>query len=380
MIYLDNCATTAVDARVLERMLPFFSQEYGNPSSQHYVLAREAREACNMALSQLGELIGAGPEEIVATSGATEAINLGIRGAFHAYRAKGKHLVTIKTEHKAVLDCIRALRYEGAEVTELDVLPSGLLDPEVLAGAIRKDSVLVAAMWVNNETGVIQNMTEIAAICRERNTLLFCDATQAVGKLPADMQQVRASLMAFSAHKMHGPKGAGALYIRGSEPRVQIRPQILGGGHQGGMRSGTLNVPALVGFGEACAIARDRLETEAGEMRRLQSILENEMQSAFPQMQVNGFSAPRVGHISNICLPGIRNERLLQACSEVLAFSAGSACTAADPEPSHVLQAMGLDIDKTRASFRISMGRYNTPEQILKACEILKGKIKALME
>ncbi|RMD73961.1 MAG: aminotransferase class V-fold PLP-dependent enzyme, partial [Bacteroidetes bacterium] len=312
--------------------------------------------------ARVAALLGAEPDEIVFTSGATEAINLALKGVFEAWQVKGRHFITVKTEHKAVLDTCRRIRKWGGEVTLLDVRPDGLVDLDRLEAAIRPDTVMVAVMWANNETGVIQPIAEIGAICARHDVLFFSDATQAVGKIPVQPKAAGVHLLACSAHKMYGPKGVGALYVT-RQPRIRLAPLIDGGGHERGLRSGTLNVPGIVGFGQAAAIALAERDAEAARLQQLRDRLEAGL-TQLPEVYVNGAGAPRLPHVSNLMFRYVDAEAMLMSFNRYVAVSTGSACTSATLEPSHVLRAMGLSDDDAHASIRFSLGRFNTADEV----------------
>ena len=371
-VYLDNHATTRVDPRVVEAMLPWFTEMYGNAASTSHEFGSQAREAVEAARAQIASAIGAGPREIVFTSGATESNNLAIRGVAERQRRRGNHLVTVVTEHKAVLDPIERLSRRGCEVTYLSVeqAPSdraGCLRPEQVAEAIREDTALVSVMLANNEIGVIHPLSEIAAICKQRGVLLHCDATQAVGKLPLDVESLGVDLMSFSAHKIYGPKGVGALYVRRSQPHVRLECQIAGGGHEGGLRSGTLNVPGIVGFARAIELCRAEQPAEAQRQRRLRQRLFDGLTQRLDGVSLNGPSLDkpelRLAGNLNVSFAFVDGEALLMSIKN-LAVSSGSACTSANPEPSHVLRALGIGEDTTRSSLRFGLGRFTTAEEI----------------
>lgn len=363
LIYLDYNSTTPVDPRVIEAMLPFFYEHPGNAASHHHAYGWVAEEAVDQARQQLAQMIGADTKEMVFTSGATEAINLAIKGVFARYQRKGKHLITLQTEHKAVLDTCAALEKSGAEVSYLPVDKNGLVDLKVLAETIRPDTILVSIMWANNETGVIHPMEAIGNICSEKGTLLMSDATQAVGKIPVDVTKAKVGLLAFSSHKIYGPKGVGALYVSKHQPRVALQAQMDGGGHEGGLRSGTLNVPGIVGFGKAAAIAQAESKAEAKRLADLRDQLEVQLLK-IPEVYRNGPISPRLPNVSNLSFKYLSGEALMMAFKEQLAVSSGSACTSADPDPSHVLQAMGNSSNMAEAALRFSLGRFTTAEQI----------------
>jgi len=375
-IYLDNHATTRVDPRVVEAMLPFFSHTYGNAGSINHSFGTEAKEAAERARAIVAAGIGAQPREIVFTSGATESNNLAIRGLAERQRRKGDHIVSLTTEHKAVLDPLRRLARRGFEVTLLEVEPcrgprTGWLDPQKVADAIRDDTLLVSVMLANNEIGVIQPLREIAEICRARGVPLHCDATQAVGKIPVDASELGVDLLSFSAHKIYGPKGMGGLFVRRSGGGVRLEPLIDGGGQEGGLRSGTLNVPGVVGFAKALELCLAEMPTEAPRLEKLRERLWQGLKEQVSDLMLNGPELERHGGRSLQRLPGNLNAAFPLVSGEALmislktiAVSSGSACTSANPEPSHVLRAIGLSDDLTRASLRFGIGRFNTEEEI----------------
>ncbi|RPE14408.1 IscS subfamily cysteine desulfurase [Chitinophaga lutea] len=362
-VYLDNNATTRCDPRVVEAMLPFFTEHYGNAASRTHRYGWAAEEAVDLAREQVAQLTGAEKQEIVFTSGATEAINLALKGVAEAYATKGRHIITVETEHKAVLDACKHLEKQGTSVTLLKVGNNGLIRPADLEAAITPQTILVCVMYANNETGVLQPIREISTICRKHGVLLMTDATQAVGKIPVDVQADGIDLMAFSAHKMHGPKGVGALYVRRKQPRVRVAAQIDGGGHERGMRSGTLNVPGIVGLGKACELAG--AEMAATELRL--AVLRNRLEKgllALENITVNGSREFRLPHVTNIAFGYTEGNALLTALNRDIAVSSGSACTSALPEPSHVLTAMGLEEELAHSSLRFSVSRFTTDEEI----------------
>jgi cysteine desulfurase len=363
MIYLDYNATTPCDPAVVEAMLPYFTQKFGNAASRTHPYGWIADEAVEQARKQVAALINAIPQEVVFTSGSTEGCNLALKGVFEMYAVKGKHIITCTTEHKAVLDTCKHLERQGAEITYLSVSSDGLIDLEALQKAIRPDTVLIAVMYANNETGVIQPVKQIGAIARQHKVLFFTDATQAAGKVKIDVQEENIDLLALSAHKFYGPKGVGALYIRRKDPRVRLMAQIDGGGHERGYRSGTLNVPAIVGLGKAAEISMLPMDEEA---KRL-GILRDKLEQALLQIdgtQVNGSVNNRMAHVSNISFERIKAERLVSLLNSEIAFSVGSACTSASKEPSHVLQAMGLDEERIKGSVRLSLGKFTTETEV----------------
>lgn len=364
-IYLDYNATCPVDPRVLERMLPYFNEKFGNASSRTHAYGWEADEAVKLARKSVAGLLGCEPGELVFTSGATEAINLGIKGAAAAYQSKGRHFITCTTEHRAVLDVFEHLERDGAEVTRLPVQPDGRLDPEPLRSALRNDTVLVAIMLANNETGVLQPIRELAELTHERGALFFCDTTQAIGKLQVAVNELGIDLCTVSAHKYYGPKGVGALFVRRKNPRVTLVPQLDGGGHEHGLRSGTLNVPGIVGLGAAAELVVRELWDDNQRISLLRSRLEQELITRCGA-KVNGNTRHRLSNTTNLCFPGLRASELISACPQ-LAISTGSACSSALPEPSHVLRAMGLSEADAYASIRISLGRMTTEEEVRRA-------------
>ncbi len=361
-VYLDYHATTPLDPRVLEAMLPFFGRRFGNAASRSHRYGWEAEKAVEQARRQVAELAGATAREIVFTSGATESDNLALKGAMEAYRSRGNHIVTMATEHKAVLDTVRRLERMGARATVLPPEPDGLLDLGRLRGAIQPDTVLVSVMYANNEIGVIQPVCEIGAICREKGVLFHSDAAQALGKVAVDAAACQADLMSFSAHKMCGPKGVGALYVR-RHPPVRLAPQIDGGGHEWGMRSGTLNVPAIVGFGEACALCAAEMAAEAARVGGLRDRLKARLEAELPGVYVNGSMTRRLPGNLNMSFRGVDGEALLLSLPDV-ALSTGSACTSATVEPSFVLAALGVGRDLAHSTLRFGLGRFTTEEEV----------------
>jgi cysteine desulfurase len=362
-IYLDHNATTPMDPRVLETMIPYFTDNFGNAASRNHSFGWQAEEAVDYAREQIAQLIGADPKEIIFTSGATEGDNLGIKGVYEMYASKGNHIITCTTEHKAVLDTCKHLEKSGAEVTYLEVQPDGLIDLKELEAAMRPTTILVAIMYANNEIGVIQPVKEISAIAKKHGALFFTDAVQAVGKIPVDVNADGIDLMAFTAHKMYGPKGVGALYVRRKNPRVKVTAQVDGGGHERGMRSGTLNVPGIVGFGKACELARLEMAADTERISKLRDKLENALKQ-IDESYVNGNPAHRLPHVSNISFKYVEGEGLMMGFNQDIALSSGSACTSASLEPSYVLKALGLGDDLAHSSLRFGLGRYTTEEQI----------------
>jgi cysteine desulfurase len=362
-IYLDHNATTPMDPRVLEAMIPYFVENFGNAASRNHSFGWQAEEAVDYAREQVAQLIGADPKEIIFTSGATEGDNLGIKGVYEMYASKGNHIITCTTEHKAVLDTCKHLEKLGAEVTYLEVQPDGLVDLKQLEAAMKPTTILVAIMYANNEIGVIQPVKEISAIAKKHGALFFTDAVQAVGKIPVDVIADGIDIMAFTAHKMYGPKGVGALYVRRKNPRVKVTAQVDGGGHERGMRSGTLNVPGIVGFGKACELSRLEMAADTERISKLRDKLENALK-VIDESYVNGNPAHRLPHVSNISFKYVEGEGLMMGFNKDIALSSGSACTSASLEPSYVLKALGLGDDLAHSSLRFGLGRYTTEEQI----------------
>ena len=362
-IYLDHNATTPMDPRVLEAMIPYFTENFGNAASRNHSFGWHAEEAVDYAREQVAQLINADPKEVIFTSGATEGDNLAIKGVYEMYASKGYHIITCTTEHKAVLDTCKHLEKLGAEVTYLEVQPDGLIDLKQLEAAMRPTTILVAIMYANNEIGVVQPIKEISAIAKKHGALLFTDAVQAVGKIPVDVIADGIDIMAFTAHKMYGPKGVGALYVRRKNPRVKVTAQMDGGGHERGMRSGTLNVPGIVGFGKACEIARTDMAADTERIAKLRDKLENALKQ-IDESYVNGNPAHRLPHVSNISFKYVEGEGLMMGFNQNIALSSGSACTSASLEPSYVLKALGLGDDLAHSSLRFGLGRYTTEEQI----------------
>jgi cysteine desulfurase len=363
MIYLDYNATTPCDPAVVEAMLPYFTQKFGNAASRTHAYGWIADEAVEQARKQVAGLINATPQEVIFTSGSTEGCNLALKGVFEMYAVKGKHIITCATEHKAVLDTCKHLERQGAEITYLTVDPDGLINPEILQKAIRPDTILIAVMYANNETGVIQPVKQIGDIARRHKVLFFTDATQAVGKVRIDVQEENIDILALSAHKFYGPKGIGALYIRRKDPRVRLMAQIDGGGHERGYRSGTLNVPLIVGLGKAAEISMTEMDVEAARLGSLRDELERVLLQ-LNGTRINGSVASRMAHVSNISFEKVKAERLVSLLNSEIAFSVGSACTSASQEPSHVLQAMGFDEERIKGSVRLSLGRYTTKAEV----------------
>ena len=364
LIYLDNNATTPCDPRVVEAMLPYFTTHFGNSASRNHPFGWVAEEGVDYAREQVAKLIGADSKEIIFTSGATEAINLALKGAFEMYRKKGNHIITAKTEHKAVLDTCKKLETMGAEVTYLDVKPDGLIDLVQLEAAMTKKTILVSIMWANNETGVIQPMAEISKICEKHGALLMSDITQAAGKVPVDVKKMGIHLAAFTAHKMYGPKGVGALFVNRIKPRVKVTAQMDGGGHERGMRSGTMNVPGIVGFGKAAELASLEMNRDAERLSKLRDKLQAAVCALMEEVVVNGNQEHRMPHVTNISFKHVEGEGLMMTFNQKIALSSGSACTSASLEPSYVLVALGLGDDLAHSSLRFSLGRFTTEEDI----------------
>lgn len=376
-VYLDYNATTPCDQRVLEAMLPYFSEKFGNAASRTHAFGWTAEEAVDVAREQVASLIGASPKEIAFTSGATEADNLAIKGVFEKYASRGNHIITCQTEHKAVLDTCRHIEKTGGSVTYLPVDQLGRIDTGQLAEAIRAETILVAIMYANNETGTIQPVREISTIARQHNIPFFCDATQAVGKIPVNVDADGIDLLACSAHKIYGPKGVGALYVRRRDPRITLTAQMDGGGHERGVRSGTLNVPGIVGFGKAAAICQEEMDAESGRLSALRDQLEKALLS-LGETKVNGDSRHRLPHCTNMSFRYIASQALMLGAAKEIALSSGSACTSASTEPSYVLKAMGVDDDLAYASLRFSLGRFTTPQDIESAIQAMKASVTRL--
>ena len=362
-IYLDNNSTTPMDPRVLEAMTPYFLNHYGNAASRNHPCGWEAEEAVDYAREQVAKLIGADPKEIIFTSGATEGDNLGIKGIYEMYASKGNHIITATTEHKAVLDTCKHIEKTGGEVTYLQVQPDGLIDLKELEAAIKPTTILIAIMYANNEIGTVMPIKEISAIARKHGVLVFTDGTQAVGKIPVDVNKDGIDLMAFTAHKMYGPKGVGALYVRRKNPRVKVTAQIDGGGHERGMRSGTLNVPGIVGFGKACEICMTDMEADNKRIVVMRDKLETELMK-LEEAYINGSTEHRLPHVTNISFKHVEGEGLLMGFNKNIALSSGSACTSASLEPSYVLKALGLGDDLAHSSLRFGLSRFTKDEEI----------------
>jgi cysteine desulfurase len=376
-VYMDYSSTTPIDPRVVDKMLPYLREQFGNPASRSHAFGWEAEEAVEDARAQVASLVGADPREIVWTSGATESINLAIKGAAHFYKDKGKHIITPKTEHKATLDTVRELERQGFEATYLDVLPNGLIDYDQLISAIRPDTILISVMYVNNEIGVVQDIEKIGDMCRERGIVFHVDSAQATGKIDINLANLKVDLMSFSAHKTYGPKGIGALFVR-RKPRIRIEAQMHGGGHERGMRSGTLATHQIVGMGEAFRLAKEEMVTEGTRIRMLRDRLWTGL-STIEEVYLNGDMDSRVPHNLNISFNYVEGESMLMALKDV-AISSGSACTSASLEPSFVLRALGRNDELAHSSIRFSVGRFTTIEEVDFTIELVKEKISKLRE
>ena len=376
-IYLDYSATTPVDPRVAQKMIPYLTENFGNPASRSHSLGWTAEKAVEEAREQIAALVNCDPRELVLTSGATESINLALKGAAHFYKDKGKHLVTVRTEHKATLDTMRELEREGYAVTYLDVLPDGLLDLEAFEPALRPDTIVVSVMAVNNEIGVVQDIAAIGEICRARGIIFHVDAAQATGKIPLDLGALKVDLMSFSAHKTYGPKGVGALFVR-RKPRVRIEAQMHGGGHERGMRSGTLPTHQIVGMGEAFRIARLEMATENERIRMLRDRLAKGL-ADIEEIYINGDLEHRVPHNLNVSFNYVEGESLIMAIKDI-AVSSGSACTSASLEPSYVLRALGRSDELAHSSIRFTIGRFTTEDEIDYTIDLLQRKVAKLRE
>jgi cysteine desulfurase len=376
-IYMDYSATTPVDPRVVDKMIPYLREQFGNPASRSHQYGWDAERAVEEARENVAKLVNCDPREIIWTSGATESDNLAIKGAAHFYKSKGKHVITVKTEHKAVLDTCRELEREGFEVTYLDVKDDGLVDLDKLQAAIRPDTILVSVMNVNNEIGVIQDVAAIGEITRAKGIIFHVDAAQATGKIDIDLQKLKVDLMSFSAHKTYGPKGIGALFVR-RKPRIRIEAQMHGGGHERGMRSGTLATHQIVGMGEAFRIAREEMAVENERVRALRDRLLKGLQD-MEEVYVNGDMERRVPHNLNISFNFVEGESLIMAVKDV-AVSSGSACTSASLEPSYVLRALGRNDELAHSSIRFTVGRFTTEQDVDYVINLLKGKIQKLRD
>jgi cysteine desulfurase len=378
-IYLDNNATTACDPRVVDAMMPYYTRLFGNAASHNHSFGWQAEEAVDYGREQVANIIGAETKEIIFTSGATEAINLAIKGVFETYSGKGNHIITLNTEHKAVLDSCKHIEKLGGQVTYLEAKEDGIIDLQELEAALRPGTILVAIMVANNETGVLQPVREISKIARDHGVLFFTDATQAVGKIKVDVGADGIDLLSFSAHKIYGPKGIGALYVRRKGPRVKLTAQMDGGGHERGMRSGTLNVPGIVGFGKACELCQQETENDNRRIKPLRDKLETGLMNLHG-VGVNGNRAYRLPHVTNLRFEQVNGNQLLMAVTKDIAVSSGSACTSASPEPSHVLLAMGLDNELAHSSLRFALGRFTAEEEIDFSIERIGQALRTLRE
>ena len=377
-IYLDNNATTPMDPRVLEAMLPFFIENFGNAASRNHAFGWKAEEAVDYAREQMAALINADSKEIIITSGATESNNLALKGVFEMYAEKGNHFITVETEHKAILDTCKHLEKLGAEVTYLQAAEDGLITVEQVAAAIKPNTVLVTVMYANNEIGVIQPIKEIASLCKSKGILFHTDATQAVGKIKVDVIGDGIDLMSFSGHKMYGPKGVGVLYVRRKNPRVKVTAQMDGGGHERGMRSGTLNVPSIVGLGKACELCRLEMDADTARISKMRDRLETELLT-IEESYINGNTEHRLPHVSNMSFKYVEGEGLIMGVKNI-AVSSGSACTSASLEPSYVLKALGLDDELAHSSLRFGLSRFTTDEEIDYAINHVKEAVNKLRE
>ena len=378
-IYLDNNATTPLDPRVLEAMLPYFTEKFGNAASRNHSFGWEAEEAVEKARNQIAELTKADPKEIIFTSGATESDNLALKGVADMYSSKGDHIITAVTEHKAVLDTCKMLERKGILVTYLRVDSHGVVDPDDVKDAMNDRTILVSIMYANNEIGTVQPIAEIGRICHERGVLFHTDATQGVGKLPFDVQAMNIDIASFTAHKIYGPKGCGALYVRKKNPRVKITEQMNGGGHERGMRSGTLNVPGIVGFGKACEICMNHMGEEAERVRKLRDGLRDGITSRLDEVYLNGHPEQRLPGNLNMSFAYVEGEALMMGMKDI-AVSSGSACTSASLEPSYVLKAINVDKDLAHSSIRFGIGRFNTEEEIDYTVEHVVAAVNKLRE
>ena len=378
-IYLDNHATTPVDPRVLDAMLPYFKEHFGNAASRNHSFGWEAEEAVEKARKQIAALIGASPKEIIFTSGATESINLAIKGVAEMYAERGNHIITVATEHKATLDTCKRLEKNGCRVTFLPVMADGLIDLQMLREAITDKTILVSVMYANNEIGVIQPIAEIGKICKEKGILFHSDGVQAAGKIPVNVIADNIDLLSISGHKIYGPKGVGALYVRRRNPRVQLTAQIDGGGHERGMRSGTLNVPGIVGLGRACELCQAEMAEEAKRLGSLRDKLKDKLMAALDETYINGSMEHRLPNNLNISFAYVEGESLLMGINDV-AVSSGSACTSATLEPSYVLKALGAGDDLAHSSIRFGLGRFNTEEEVDYTAEKVISVVRKLRE
>jgi cysteine desulfurase len=378
-IYMDYHATTPLDPRVLDAMLPYFREKFGNAASRNHAFGWEAEQAVERARKQIADLIGASLKEIVFTSGATESDNLAIKGVVEMYAERGNHIITAATEHKAILDTCKRLAKHGCEVTFLKVRPDGLIDLDELRAAITPKTILISIMHANNEIGVLQPIREIGRIAREHGVLFHTDATQSVGKVPVNVNDDNIDIMSLSGHKMYGPKGVGALYVRRKNPRVQLTAQMDGGGHERGMRSGTLNVPGIVGLGEACAICQREMAEESARLAALRDRLKNRLQAGLDEIYINGTMEHRLPNNLNVSFAYVEGESLLMGINDI-AVSSGSACTSATLEPSYVLRALGVGDDLAHTSIRFGLGRFNTEEEVDYVAARVTEVVKKLRE
>jgi len=373
-IFMDNHSTTPVDPKVLEAMLPYFTEKFGNAASRNHLFGWEAEKAVETSRQEIATLIGADPKEIVFTSGATESNNLALKGIVEMYREKGDHIITTATEHRSVLDTVRKLEKNGIQVTIVPVDAYGVAQPDEIRKAITDKTVLISAMMVNNEIGTINPVAEIGQLAKEKGILFHCDATQGVGKIPVNVEEMKIDLMSFTAHKIYGPKGIGALYVRRKNPRVRLAPQMDGGGHERGMRSGTLNVPGIVGFAKACQICREVMPEESVRIKRLRDRLQDGIMGALDHVSLNGHPTERIPNNLNISFSYVEGESLLMGLNNI-ALSSGSACTTATLEPSYVLRALGVGHDLAHSSIRFGVGRFNTEEEV---DEVLRRTVEAV--
>ena len=376
-VYLDNNATTPLDPRVLDAMLPYMREEFGNAASYNHSYGRRAREAVEAARRQVAELIGASPREMIWTSGATESDNLAIKGIARMYSGRGRHIVSSPVEHKAVIDSCKELERQGYDVTWLEVDPTGKVSPEALGDAIGSGTILVSLMHANNEIGTVNPLAEIGRICKERRAFFHTDATQAAGRIPVDVEAMGVDLLSMSAHKMYGPKGVGALYVRRSRPRVRCDPMVHGGGHERGLRSGTLNVPGIVGMGKACEIAAAEMERESARLARLRDRLWEGLGAGLAGISRHGHPHECLPNTLSVSFDGVESQRLINSLDE-LALSSGSACTTSSLEPSYVLRACGLEPEQAFSSIRFSLGRFNTEEEIELAIRAVTAAVERL--
>ncbi len=380
LIYLDNNATTPCDPRVVDEMLPFFYQKPGNAASRNHPYGWQAEEAVDYAREQIAKLIGADEKEIIFTSGATESDNLAIKGVFEMYKRKGNHIITLETEHKAVLDACQKVEKIGGEVTYLKVKRDGLVDLAELEAAIKPNTILISIMYANNETGVIQPMKAIGEICEKHGVLFMSDITQAAGKIPVDVKALGIHLAAFTGHKMYGPKGIGALFVNRKKPRVKVTAQMDGGGHERGMRSGTLNVPGIVGFGKAAEIALKEMNDDAARLSKLRDKLQSALMANLEEVVINGNEEHRMPHVTNMSFKHVEGEGLMMTFNQNIAVSSGSACTSASLEPSYVLKALGLGDDLAHSSIRFSLGRFTTDEEVEHAIEAVTAGVNHMRD